>query len=149
MLWISVSVKISLFLADFAQTDDKAKVNAIGLGWTRIAAPLPPFALVLILDVEWDELNRRHAIRCELLTEDGQVVSVPGPAGPEPIVLEAFADAGRPPELACGTPMRVPICVTIPGGMPFPPGRYEWRASVGGFEDAVAVQSFVVLACVA
>lgn len=43
-----------------------------------------------------------------------------------------------------GTPIRMPIVVNVNGGMPLPPGRYEWRASIEGFEAAAATESFHV-----
>lgn len=139
-------MRISLFLADFAQSDDKGKINTIGLGWTTTATPLQPFALVIFLDIDWDETNQPHPIRCELLTEDGQPARVPGPVGLQPLVFEASAEAGRPPGTPHGTAIRMPLAVNLSGGIPLPPGRYEWRASVKGFENATASESFLVYA---
>jgi hypothetical protein len=96
-------VRVSLLLADSAQADQSGKVHALGLGWTTTTTPLPPFALVIFLDIDWDETNQPHNLRCELLSEDGEPVRVPGPFGQQPIVVEAQAEAGRPPGAIHGT----------------------------------------------
>jgi|SRR5271166_6113629 len=91
-------MKISLFLADAAQADAQSgKVNALGLGWRQCQTPTPAFALVLFLDIDWDETNKQHRLKCQLLTTDGEPVTVPGPQGPQRILFEAAAEAGRPP----------------------------------------------------
>lgn len=46
----------------------------------------PPFALVLFLDIDWDETNKQHQLKCQLLTADGDPVVVPGPHGPQRIL---------------------------------------------------------------
>lgn len=48
----------------------------------------PPFALVLFLDIDWDETNKQHQLKCQLLTADGDPVVVPGPHGPQRILLK-------------------------------------------------------------
>jgi hypothetical protein len=139
-------MKVSLFLADAAQADAQSgKVSALGLGWRQCQTPTPPFALVLFLDIDWDETNEQHKLKCQLLTTDGQPVEVVGPNGPQRILLEAAAEAGRPPGAIHGTSVRMPLTVNIPGGMPLEPGLYEWRVEVEGFERATAVEAFVVI----
>jgi hypothetical protein len=39
----------------------------------------------------------------------------------------------------------MPLTVNIPAGIPLEPGIYEWRVEVEGFEQATAVEAFVVL----
>jgi hypothetical protein len=137
-------VRVSLFLADYAQSDDKGKVNAIGLAWTNIQTPLPPFAVVLIVDIDWSETNEPHRVTCELLNDDGQPVEVQGPVGAQPLRFEMQVEAGRLPRTIHGTAFRSALAVNVGGGMPLPAGRYQWRASVAGFEAATATESFVV-----
>jgi hypothetical protein len=139
-------MKISLFLADAAQADAQSgKVNALGLGWRQCQTPTPAFALVLFLDIDWDETNKQHRLKCQLLTTDGEPVTVPGPQGPQRILFEAAAEAGRPPGAIHGTSVRMPLTVNIPAGIPLEPGIYEWRVEVEDFEMATAVEAFVVL----
>jgi len=76
-------MKISLLLADAAQADAASgKVNALGLGWRQCQTPTPAFTLVLFLDIDWDETNKQHKLKCQLLTTDGDPVVVAGPQGP-------------------------------------------------------------------
>ena len=138
-------MKVSLFLADYAQTDDKGKVNAIGLGWTTIGTPLPPFAVVIILDIDWSETNQLHRLTCELLDDDGQPVDVRGPVGTQPLRFEMQLEAGRPPGTIHGTSIRQPLSVNVGGGMPLAPGRYQWRGAVAGFDEATTTESFLVV----
>ena len=104
-------MKVSLFLADAAQADAQSgKVHALGLGWRQCQTPTPPFALVMFLDIDWDETNKQHKLTCQLLNTDGQLVTVPGPQGPQRILFEAAAEAGRlpgqstAPRFACRSP---------------------------------------------
>ena len=72
-------MKISLLLADAAQADAQSgKVNALGLGWRQCQTRTPAFALVLFLDIDWDETNKEHRLKCQLLTTDGDPVMVRG-----------------------------------------------------------------------
>ena len=139
-------MKIGLFLADAAQADvQSGKVHALGLGWRQCQTPTPPFALVLFLDIDWDETNKQHKLTCQLLTADGDTVVVTGPQGRQPISFEASAEAGRPPGAIHGTSVRLPLTLNIPAGIPLEPGIYEWRVEVEGFEQATAVEAFVVV----
>lgn len=139
-------MKISLFLADAAQADPQSgKVNALGLGWRQCQTPTPAFALVLFVDIDWDETNEQHKLKCQLLTTDGEPVSIPGPQGPQKIQFEANAEAGRPPGAIHGTSVRMPLTLNIPAGMQLDPGMYEWRVEVEGFERATVVEAFIVI----
>lgn len=139
-------MRISLFLADAAQADAQSgKVNALGLGWRQCQTPTPAIALVLFLDIDWNETNKQHKLTCQLLTTDGDPVSVPGPNGPQRICFEASAEAGRPPGAIHGTSVRMPLTLNIPAGIPLEPGIYEWRVEIAGFEQATAVEAFVVV----
>ncbi|MDT5224457.1 MAG: hypothetical protein QOG19_1864 [Mycobacterium sp.] len=140
-------MKVSLFLADAAQADAQSgKVHTLGLGWRQCQTPTPPFALVMFLDIDWDETNKQHKLTCRLLNTDGQLVTVPGPQGPQRILFEAAAEAGRLPGAIHGTAVRMPLTLNIPGGIPLEPGIYEWRVEVDGFERATAIEAFIVSA---
>ncbi len=75
---------------------------------------------------------------------DGDPVMVPGPQGPQRILFEAAAEAGRLPGAIHGTAVRMPLTLNIPAGIPLEPGIYEWRVEVEGYEQATAVEAFVV-----
>jgi hypothetical protein len=138
-------VRLAVYLADSAQADERGKLSALGLGWRTCGSPTPFFAVVVLFEVDWDETNTPHRLVCELLTEDGESVTLETPVGEQRIRLEAVAEAGRPPGTVHGDPARVPIVFAFPPGLPLPPARYQWRASVEGFADATAVEFFTVL----
>lgn len=139
-------MKISLFLADAAQADAQSgKVHVLGLGWRQCQTPTPPIALVLFLDIDWNETNKKHKLSCQLLTTDGEPVVVMGAQGPQRISFEASAEAGRPPGSIHGASLRLPLTLNIPAGIPLDPGVYEWRVEVEDFEEATAVEAFVVV----
>ncbi|GAA5157197.1 DUF6941 family protein [Ornithinimicrobium tianjinense] len=139
-------MKLTLLLADSAQ-EAQGKVHALGLGWTAIGTPTSPMALVVLLDVDWDETNRDIALHIELVDADGHLVTVPGPFGDQPLTLDATAQAGRPPGMPRGAAVRLPLTLNVSGGLPLVAGqRYEWRATLNGQADAAWAQSFHVLA---
>lgn len=139
-------MKVSLLLSDAAQADPQSgKVHALGLGWQQCQTPTPPCTLVLFLDIDWNETNRQHKLKCQLLTTDGDPVVMPGPHGSQPILFQATAEAGRLPGAIHGTAVRMPLTLKIPAGIPLEPGIYEWRVDVDGFEQATVVEAFVVV----
>lgn len=138
-------MKITLLLADFAKADQQGAITAVGMGWNTRPTPLPPFALVIFVEIGWDETNQSHTLTCDLVTTDGQPVLIAGPLGTQPVHLEAQLEAGRPPGALHGTTFRAPLAINVGGPMPLPPGRYEWRAAVNGFPDETAVAPFVAM----
>jgi hypothetical protein len=129
-------VKVSVFVADFAQVDDRGKLSAIGMAWSTVGSPLPPHGIAIILEVDWHEANERRSFVLELLDEDGEPVSF-DESGEPALRLEGGFEVGRPPGLAKGTPLFQAFAVNIPGGLPLPAGhRYEYRVSVGEVTSA-------------
>lgn len=98
-------MRATVLLADSAQSDPAGKVHALGLGWTVTSTPTPPMALVVLIEVDWTEANRKIPFKAELLTADGHNVTARGPLGEQPISLEGEFEAGRPagipPGLRC------------------------------------------------
>lgn len=139
-------MKLAVYLTDSAQADERGKLFALGLGWRTCGVPVPGFAVVVLLEVDWDETNRPHQLVCELLTEDGHPVAVDTPVGQQVIRIEATAEAGRPPGTVHGDPARVPLVFGFPPGLPLQPARYQWRASILGFDDVTESEFFTVLA---
>lgn len=118
-------------LADHAQALG-GKLYVMGGGW-NVTGPAPaPIALAGILELEWDEANEPKTLRVELLTEDGQPVTVPTPTGDRPVVIDGNVEVGRPPGTRRGSLFNVPIAINV-GPLPIPPGGgYVWRFSIGG-----------------
>ena len=135
----SARVKVTMLLADFAQVAD-GKLTVVGGGWSLTGPEPTPFGIAILVHVPWDQANRRHTLRLELVDADGQPVTFP--------VDEARRRSGRsssstmsssrsdaPAGIKPGTPLELPLAVNS-GPLPLEPGgRYEWRLSIDGDGD--------------
>lgn len=120
-----------MLLADSAQSVN-GKLYILGGGWSVIGPDPSPMAVAMLIDVPWDQANRRHSWKLSLLDEDGQPVKLMTPIGDQELELTAEFEVGRPPGLKPGTPLPVPLAVNI-GPLPLPPGRgYVWVCSING-----------------
>lgn len=120
-----------MLLADHAQAAD-GKLNVIGGGWSVIGPEPAPFALAMIIQVPWDQIDTGHKLRLELIDADGRPVMTEMPDGPQPISIEADFEVGRPPGLQPGLPCEIPLAINL-GPQPIPAGgRYEWRLWIDG-----------------
>ncbi|MGH8906324.1 MAG: DUF6941 family protein [Egibacteraceae bacterium] len=124
-------MKVLLLLADAAQTVD-GKLYILGGGWS-ITGPGPAqMAIVMKFEVPWDQANRSHRWTLMLVTTDGKPVELPVADGSAVGTIEVSGqfEVGRPPALARGTTLDVPVTINL-GPLPLPPGeRYEWRLTV-------------------
>ncbi|MBV8725382.1 MAG: hypothetical protein JO351_00425 [Candidatus Eremiobacteraeota bacterium] len=120
--------KIIMLLADSAQAVE-GKLYILGGGWSA-TGPMPtPSAIAIKFEVPWEAANRKHHLRIELLDSDGRPVLLPGPEAPQPMLIQADLEVGRPPGMTPGTPLDSPLAINI-GPLPLQPGRYEWRCTV-------------------
>uniref|UniRef100_UPI0039833373 DUF6941 family protein n=1 Tax=Gaiella sp. TaxID=2663207 RepID=UPI0039833373 len=112
----------------------------VGGGWSLTGPEPTPFGIAILVHVPWDQANRRHTLRLELIDSDGRPVAVPaeGVEGEEsPIVFlnDIEFEVGRPAGIKPGTPLELPLAVNS-GPLPLEPGsRYEWRLSINGEGD--------------
>jgi len=125
-------MRATLLLADSAQMTASGTINATGLGWTRISNPVPPIALVLFVEVPWNQAGDVHAFRVELVDADGHAVSVQNPDGSLTTVggdgqFKASLEPGAPP----GTPASSAASLSM-SALSLTPGRYEWRLIING-----------------
>jgi len=125
-------MKVTLLLADSAQAVD-GKLYVLGGGWSIIGPEPSPIAIAMKIEVPWDQANRSHLWQLELLDADGNPVSAAGPDGEgQPIEISGEFEVGRPPGLKPGTPLDLPLAITM-SPLPLPPGgRYVWRLSIDG-----------------
>lgn len=132
-------MEATMLLCDAAQ-EVGGKLYILGGGWSVIWIPnVPtPVALAVKLAVPWDETNRPHEVRAQLLTEDGEPVDV----GAGPMAAGGNVEVGRPPGLKPGTAIDVPFALQF-GAIPFSPGGYVWELEVNG--DVVARTPFRVM----
>jgi Family of unknown function (DUF6941) len=129
-------MKVTMLLADYATVSD-GKLTVVGGGWSLIGPELAPFGIAILVHVPWDQANRRHVLRLELLDADGAPVFVETEEGDEPVVFfdDVEFEVGRPAGLKPGTALEFPLAVNS-GPLPLEPGRrYEWRLSVDGSTD--------------
>jgi hypothetical protein len=137
-------VRVLSFLADFAQVEG-GKVGAFGLGWTTCSSPSPPFAFVIFIDVEWDEVRELYQVKIDLLGVNDQPVSLPGPSGPVPVKFEFTTGMTLQSDVAAGTQIRIPITLNVQGSLPLELGKYRWRVTVEGFEADAGFAPFEVM----
>lgn len=81
-------------------------------------------------EVPWDQTNRRHHMRLQLLTADGFPVQAQQAPEQPPQAIEAGGDfeVGRPAGIAPGSPLGVSLAISI-GPVPLPPNsRFVWRS---------------------
>ena len=126
-----------MLLADYAQVAD-GKLIVVGGGWSLTGPDPVPFGIAILVHVPWDQANRRHVLRLELVDADGVAVTVPSDDGDEaPIVFfdDIEFEVGRPAGIKPGTPLELPLAVNS-SPLPLEPGaRYEWRLSIDGAGD--------------
>ena len=141
-------MKALLLLADSAQVDDRAKLYALGLGWSHIGSPTPPIAVVFMIDLEPHEVPSSLMIQLELRDANGRVAHLPSPTPDEarPFILRAEMEAKRD-EASSGEPIMVPGVFQIGPGLQLDPGTYTFHLIVGrdlGKDEVEADRSFRV-----
>ncbi len=132
-------MKVTMLLADYAQVAD-GKLIVVGGGWSITGPDPAPFGIAILVHVPWDQANRRHTLRLELVDADGRPVTVPsddedGEEAPVVFLDDIEFEVGRPAGIKPGTPLELPLAVNS-GPLDLEPGgRYEWRLSIDGAGD--------------
>ena len=126
-------MKATLILADHARVSE-GKLDVLGAGWT-LAGPDPvTMGIGVLIEVPWDQTNRRHSMVVRLLGEDGQLHPLPAPDGGQARGIEAHTDfeVGRPPGVTAGTAQPFALALNL-AQVPLAAGRrYEWRLEIDG-----------------
>ena len=119
-------MKVTLLLADSAQVVNN-KLYILGGGWS-VTGPQPsPIAIAVKIEVPWDQTNRPHTLRLELVDQDGKPVKLKTQEGDREIVAESNFEVGRPPGIPQGTPIDISLAFNFQP-LPIPPGgRYTWQ----------------------
>lgn len=124
------NVNAHLLLGDYAFTHD-GKLTVNGIGWTFTGPDPIPSAIGLVIEVAWDQTNRKHTWSLALKDTDGNPVT--DPAG-NPLQFGGTFEAGRPPGHPAGTPINVCQALNF-GPLPVQPGsRYVWELTIDGDE---------------
>lgn len=117
---------VTAFLADHAQVAD-GKLNVIGAGWTHTNAGQEalPFAIGLIVEVDYNETNLGWTIELRLLDEDGRPG---GPSGNDHVITQPELKFGRPPNLKSGERQRASFALNHgPAAWLKPDHGYVWE----------------------
>lgn len=136
-------MRAALVLCDYAAQDiPGGKVHMMGAGWS-VTGPMPTsHAVAAFIKVGWDEANEPHPLSLRLLDSDGQTVSVPGPAGEQPIDFPGNLEVPRPTGIPPGSEIDATLAVNV-GALPLVPGqRYRWQLEIDG--QPIASEPFLV-----
>jgi hypothetical protein len=127
-------MKVTMMLADSAQVAG-GKLYILGGGWS-ITGPMPcPSAIAVIVSVPWNETNRKHRVKVELVDPDYRPVLLPTPEGSSPLVITGDFEVGRPPGISPGSTIEVPFAFNI-GALPLPPDkRFIWKLTIDDKAD--------------
>ena len=119
-------MRVTMMLADAAQ-ESGGKLFILGGGWSVTGPEIPPSAIAMKIDVPWDQANRPHLWRLDLVSEDGTPIDIDG----QVLRVEGQFEVGRPAGAAPGSYIDVPIAVNI-GPIPLEAGRYVWQLTIDG-----------------
>lgn len=114
-------MRVTMMLADAAQTVN-GKLYILGGGWSQLGPAPTPFAVVLKIEVPYDQANRRHRWQLQLEDESGQAVRLATPQGEQAVQMGSDFEVQLPPGLPAGTPLDVPLVIQF-GPLPLSPGR--------------------------
>ena len=133
-------MRVHVLLADKGTNNPQAgTLNLLNAGWgTTGANPLgvtPSVAVVVFFEADYLECNRPLAVALHLQDQDGHVVDVPGPAGPQPMRMEQTLTVISPPGAPHGMPGKANLMIEMQPGLPLAPGIYKWVVVVEGQAD--------------
>ncbi len=139
-------MRASIVLCDFAEQEQPGgKVHMLGAGWSLTGPAPSPQAVVAFIKVAWTDTNEKHKFVLRLTDSDGQLVTTPGPSGPQPLEFPGMLEVGRPPGIPSGSEIDVNFVVGLQPLQLVPGQRYTWRLEIGEGESQVQVsESFMV-----
>ena len=106
------------------------KLTVVGGGWSRTGPDPLPFGIAILVLVPWDQANRKHVMRLELVDSDGNPVMMEAEDGAEaPVVYfdDLEFEVGRPCRREAGMLLDLPLAINS-APLPLEPGRYELAA---------------------
>jgi hypothetical protein len=153
-------VKIYVLLADRGTHNTQTgTLSLLNVGWAvthlrpspgqAVGDPAPalvtgPYVVVVFIEAELAMCNKPLTLEVELLTEDGHLVSIPGPGGPQAVRLEQPIIVPSPPGVPTGFPGHATAMMEMPTGLPLAPGIYRWQASINArMEDDWSAHFYV------
>jgi hypothetical protein len=129
-------MKTTMMLCDHVEVAE-GKLFINGGGWTIINPGQNVYGIAILIDVPWDQTNTKHTALLELLTSDGDPVTIDGEDGEVvPVSHPIGFEVGRPVGTKPGTPVAVTIPVNLQPGPPLPAGeQFVWQLSIDGHSD--------------
>ncbi len=133
-------MEASLILCDAAEVVGD-RVFILGGGWVVRSPRMPNMAVVVLVNVPWDQANRRHEMELVLLDEDGNTIKAGDP--PREVRMRSGFEVGRPAGHPAGMPLRFMQAVNF-HILPLKPSqRYSWELVMNG--EALTRASFFTL----
>jgi hypothetical protein len=126
-------MEVVLLLCDWAE-ELNGKLYIMGGGWSRYfrtPSQAGDMFIAAKLLVPWSQANQLHRWTLQLMTEDGRHVEIAEQA----VHIEGKLEVGRPPGLAPGTDLDVPMTFRI-GAPLLEAGRYRWEFLIDGTQLA-------------
>ncbi len=123
------TTRLTLHLAQFAQTLPNGIVNIMGAGLTVVPPDLPMIFIAGTIQFGWEAIGSPHNIHFELLDDQGlPVVNEDG----NQLAVDGQVNVAPAPGIKRGTPMLVPLSLGV-GPLKLDPGtRYEWKFDIDG-----------------
>lgn len=133
---------LDVLLCDYAQiAGDKLFISGANIDRMVFPAGSPTpyvvnFAAAGLVKVPWAALGTQHTLEFTLLTEDGEIPTLPEgmPVLPEGITGTFTFQANRGPQLANGDSHTVPFVFAFPGLPLMRTGRYALIFTINGAE---------------
>lgn len=143
---IAERAKVSVVMADFANTDAAGKANIVGggvavVGFDPNTAITSSFTVWIDIWIPTSLTPTEFPVEVALIDSAGDVVGIPGPAGVQALRVAQVVQVERPmPQLPnvlrdhIGS--RVQLVFQFGNGLPVRPGgAFTWRIQIDGDED--------------
>jgi hypothetical protein len=128
-----------LVLGDFAERDSvTGKVHILGAGWSLTGPTPAPQSVILFVKIPAERASTPIPVRLRLLDDGGQVVTITGAAGVQPLDITGQIELKEPDRLDPGSADVDAVFSVNIAPLPLQPGTaYKWRADLDGEEAAV------------
>lgn len=146
---------VEIIVADFAIVDSAGKSNIVGagialLGFDPQQGITNRFSIWVSVLVPTSLCPAEFSVEFALVDAAGELVLMPGPAGPQPLRIAQIVTAEKP---NAQVPMaqrehigaRVHLVIDFGAGLPLTPGsNYEWRIQLDGDAERQTLYPFGV-----
>lgn len=122
--------------ADAAQAFG-GRLYVLGGGWSEMGPAAAPFALVIKIEVPFEQIGKLLKFHVTLVTEEGKPIALPVPPGEPARNLEFGGEfeVPRPPGHPDGGWLSLPLVINF-APMMLPPGkRFEWVLRINDQEN--------------